>query len=135
MNYTVIGNPVIVASRLEGLNKYYGTQILISPGTRHDIGELFALRLVDHVLPMGKTHPMPMYEVLGESDTPKSPWQEFFDTGLEAYRQRRFASARELFRRGAEEDPVCRVFAERCDHFLAEPPPADWNGVWHATGK
>jgi adenylate cyclase len=135
MNYTVVGDEVNIASRLEGLNKYYGTQILISPITRHEIGDHYAVRLVDHVQVVGRTHPIPIYEVLGEAGAARTDAQRCFDLGLEAYGKRRFSEALELFQRGSVDDAVCRVFVCRCEHFITQPPPVDWNGVWRATGK
>jgi adenylate cyclase len=135
MNFTVIGDEVNTASRMEGLNKFYETQILISQSTRQEIGELFSLRLVDRVLMVGKSQPMPIYEVLGEAGMALTAGQRCFEAGLEAYCRRDFAQALELFQRGAGEDRTCRVFVARCEHLLTHPPPADWNGVWRATGK
>lgn len=135
MNFTVIGDEVNVASRLEGLNKFYGTQMLVSDSTRHEIGDEFALRLVDRVLVVGKTRPMDIYEVLGPAGAAVDDGRQCFAAGLAAYQRRQFAQALEMFRRGAATDPVCRVFVTRCEHFLDHAPPADWNGVWRATGK
>lgn len=135
MNFTVIGDEVNTASRLEGLNKFYGTEILISQSTRLELGDQFVLRLVDHVLVVGKSQAMPIYEVLGVTGQPLTPGQQCFAAGLEAYQQRQFAGALDHFRRGAGDDPVCRVFVARCEHFSAHPPPPEWNGVWRATGK
>ena len=135
MNFTVIGDEVNTASRLEGLNKYYGTQVLCSESTRRELGDQFRLRLVDRVLVVGKSHPTPIYEVLGENDFQPTRAHACFEAGWEAYQRRSFVEAIEGFRAGADEDPVCRVFVARCEHFAAHPPPDDWNGVWKATGK
>jgi adenylate cyclase len=84
---------------------------------------------------VGRTHPIPIYEVLGEAGAPRTEAQRCFDLGLEAYGKRQFSEALELFQRGSVDDAVCRVFVSRCEHFIAQPPPVDWNGVWRATGK
>jgi len=135
MNYTVIGDAVNIANRIESLTKYYGTQILLSESTREGIGGQFALRLVDRVIVMGKSTPTPVYQLLGEAGTSLTEGQKLFEEANHLYHRRQFAEALELFRRGAPHDPPCRVFVDRCEHFLIAPPPADWDGVWKATGK
>jgi adenylate cyclase len=135
MDYTVIGDDVNTASRLEGLNKYYGTQILISDSTRQEIGDNFSLRLVDRVLVVGRTHPTPVYEVLGVQGVSLTTAQQNFAEGFELYLSRQFETAMDAFKLGAQNDPLCRVFLSRCIHFLQNPPPDEWDGVWKATGK
>jgi len=135
MDYTVIGDGVNVSSRLEGLNKQYGTEILVSDTTRERIGDAFCVRLIDHVLAKGKSRPICVYEVLGDRRHRLNEHQECFVTGLEAYQQREFEVALEWFRRGASRDKPCRIFAARCERFLETPPSEDWSGIWHATLK
>ena len=136
MNYTVIGDGVNTASRLEGLNKYYGTQILISDRTRQELDNQFTVRAVDRVLAKGKNRPVFIYEVLGPAGREPTEGQRMFDAGYAAYQDRRFAEALDLFKQGAERgDGPSAVFAGRCEQFLLAPPPADWDGVWRAVDK
>ncbi len=135
MDYTVIGDAVNVCARLEGLNKQYGTTLLISETTRGEIGDHFTVRLIDYVVVKGKTRPVCVFEVLGGPDYQLNDEQRCFVEGFDAYQSRQFDRALELFQSGARTDAPCRVFAERCEHFLLNPPADDWDGVFHATTK
>ena len=135
MEYTVIGDGVNIASRLEGLTKQYGAQILVTESTVRELGDHFYVREVDHVRMKGKVRPVGIYEVLGDAAYKPTAEQKLFEQGYEAYCQRQFQLAREAFRAGAKRDPACGIFLARCDAFLEAPPPADWDGVWRATSK
>jgi adenylate cyclase len=130
MEFTAIGDDVNVASRLEGLNKVYGTTILISESTYREVGECFVTRPIDHLLVRGRHQPTQIYEVLGEKGYRMTPAEAYFLKGLMAYRRRDFAKAGELFREGAPSDRPCQIFLVRCLHLLEQPPRADWDGVW-----
>jgi len=135
MNFTVIGDTVNIANRLETLTKQYGVQILVSETTRRELGDQFTLRLVDRVIMVGKSTPTPIYQLLGAAGTPLSEHHKSFEAAYDAYHSREFSRALEMFRRNAHVDPVCKVFMARCEHFLQSPPDADWDGVWKATMK
>ncbi|GAB6096364.1 hypothetical protein JCM14469_26170 [Desulfatiferula olefinivorans] len=129
MEYTVIGDGVNVASRIEKLTKHFGTGILISEFTCRELGEVFAVRPVDRVQVRGRKQPMDLFEVLGEAGTDFSPSQHLFMEGLARYRSGDFTEAALLFDRGRDDDPLCRVFFDRCER-LIEQTPKGWDGVW-----
>jgi adenylate cyclase len=135
MDYTVIGDGVNVASRMEGLNKEYGTMILITETTRALIGDEFKLRCIDRVIVKGKSEPIEVYEVLGDREHAPSPFEGEFASGLDAYRSGDFQRALALFRQVADIDRAAQVFAARCETLLVQPPGPGWMGVWAATSK
>jgi adenylate cyclase len=136
LSYTALGDGVNVASRLEGLNKTYGTAILTSQTIRESVGEVFAFRLVDVVALKGKSKGIQVYELLGVGPGAASQQERIkaYERALEAYQQRRFADALELLA-GREDDPPSQVLGERCRRFLSHPPPEEWNGLFVAHSK
>jgi adenylate cyclase len=129
MDFTVIGDGVNIASRLESLNKQYATNILISESTNREVEEGFAIRLIDDVILKGRSQPIRIFEVIGERGYRFSEAQQNFCHGLEFYRRREFARASQFFQEGADSDPPCRIFLSRCQDYIDSPPPPDWTGV------
>jgi adenylate cyclase len=142
LNYTVIGDSVNLASRLEGLNRLYGTELLIGERTAALVGEALVLRPLDWVAVKGKTQPVLVHELVG---APGEVSREIlgglarYREGLLAYRERRFEEARAAFSEAAKllgpAEIAAPLLAERCRRFLSEPPPADWSGVSTMTFK
>ncbi len=133
-DYTAIGDSVNLASRLEGLNKYYGSHILVSEDARKMVNdERFSFREIDSVKVKGKHLPVVIYELM----TDKSGILAEFDTGLSSYRAREFDKAEKIFAKLADifDDEVSRLYLERCREYLASPPPEDWDGVYTAKTK
>ncbi|HEY4743466.1 MAG TPA: adenylate/guanylate cyclase domain-containing protein, partial [Desulfuromonadaceae bacterium] len=133
-DYTAIGDSVNLASRLEGLNKYYGSHILVSEDTRNQVNDdRFTFREVDRVRVKGKQQPIVMYELM----VANADILPRFEEGLSLYRDRAFAAAKSLFDALAAThgDGPSRLYAERCADYLEHPPPADWDGVYTATSK
>lgn len=137
-NYTVIGDDVNLASRLEGLNKVYGTRIIISASTQALIGEQFWTRTLDLVRVKGREEPVEIFELLGPIDAPQP--LDYVAEYLELvadYRAGKFAEARAGATRLAAAHPgdhVLGVYASRLTE-LSENPPADWDGVYTFTTK
>jgi adenylate cyclase len=133
-DYTAIGDNVNLASRLEGLNKFYGTEILVSAATAQHLDNGFYFREVDQVRVKGKKHPIAIYEVLGEG-TPEenlARFLELYAEGLALFRKRRFAQAQEALQAAFHlkpQDALCTYYLNWTEKFLEKPPGPDWDGI------
>lgn len=143
MSYTAIGAVVNLASRLEGLNKFYGTQILVSEATARGAGSGFVFRQVDLVTPRGTAEPVEILELVGlarargpedealladRAVVQRLPaWREM----VQCYRKGNFAAAEAALQEagGAGADPVAAIYAERLARLRAAPPGPDWSPV------
>lgn len=143
MNYTAIGATVNLGSRLEGLNKNYGTRILVSEAVAARVGGRFLLRSVDKVIPKGIAEPIRIHELIGSLEAADMPeesiatssdraWCETWETACDAYLDRRWEAALRSFRSLAEERPhdaIAGIYVSRTERLIAAPPGADWAGV------
>jgi class 3 adenylate cyclase len=141
MSYTVMGDAVNLASRLEGANKAYGTRFLVNARTTRMTGELFEFREIDLIRVDGKQEPEHVFEVVGRRDDLSPAMRSLlghFAEGLAAYRRRAWEEAATAFTRAREavpEDGPSKVFLERLKLLASNPPPADWDGVWALSEK
>lgn len=141
MNYTVIGDAVNLASRLQGLNKFYETQILIGEQTRIEAGGSIVTRLVDFVTVSGRAQPAPVYELVGLVDEIASDDMKIVTLHNQAmgfYRLRSFVEASDIFRTIVamrEIDGPSRILLKRCQRYIKTPPEDDWDGSYRAEGK
>lgn len=129
--YTVLGDQVNLGSRLEALTKDYGVGILVGESTAKAAGAGFVFREVDVVRVKGRAGAAPVFELVGRAGTPTD---ERFREALAAYRTRAFEDAQRQFAALAG-DPAAVAMAKRCAHLAAEPPPADWDGVYEQRSK
>jgi len=142
MDYTLIGDGVNLASRLESLCKRYHAQILISENTYKRLRGTYRIRQVDSVVVKGKTEPVAVYEVL-DYHTPETfpnlmDAVSQFQDGLRKYRQRHWDRAIMSFRKTLELNPtddICRMYIERCELLKVNPPVDAWDGVWIMDSK
>jgi adenylate cyclase len=138
MDYTVIGDMVNLASRLENLTKVYKQDLIISESVYREISKALPCRLIDKVRVLGKTQAQRIFTVkrqLSEQET--RAWQ-YHHKGLKLYYQRAFAEAAKYFRQVSKFSPgdvVSAMYFDRCKSYLKSPPPADWNGVHVLTEK
>ncbi|MBI5561531.1 MAG: adenylate/guanylate cyclase domain-containing protein [Deltaproteobacteria bacterium] len=136
-DYTGIGDTVNLASRLEGLNKLYGTRIIVSEFTYEQVKDAFLFRELDLVRVKGKAKPVGLYELTGGTDRDRGICAAFAEA-LALYRAWRFEDARKKFALLLErlpDDGPSKLYLTRCDEFLATPPPPDWDGVYVAKTK
>jgi len=140
INYTLVGQVANQASRLEGMNKVYGTEILASGEVAVPTAKLFVWRHIDRVVAVGTTEPHDVYEPLGEAAgrAEHATFLAAWDRARAAYVEGRFDEALAGFRAAAamrEEDAPCRVFIARCERFQKEGAPPAWDGTWHMDRK
>ena len=140
--YTVLGDQVNLTSRLEQLNRTYGTEIMIGEATANLVAGAFVLRDLDLVKVKGRAQQLRVFELVGRSQVPLPPKQDrmlrMYAAALEAYRLRRWVDALEMFRQClvlCPEDGPSRLMSERCAAYLETPPPEDWDGAFAHQSK
>ncbi len=138
-DYTAMGDTVNLASRLEGMNRLYGTGIIVSQATFEKTKEDFLFRELDLVRVKGKRRPVRIHELLDhEDDTLREELVRPFEEGLRLYRLSRFVEARGLFQGILErfpEDGPSLLYVRRCEQFSKSPPHEGWDGVYRAGEK
>jgi class 3 adenylate cyclase len=141
MSFTVMGDAVNLASRLEAVNKTYGTRILISQATADAIGSHLELREVDRLAVAGQSTPQTIFEVMGRAGAltaTQESLRSHYAEGLGAYRARRFDEARAAFNAALEAIPgdgPSRALLARITRFEASPPDEGWDGAWRLEQK
>jgi adenylate cyclase len=131
LNYTVIGDAVNIASRLESANKQYGTQIIIGEETRALAGERVRARELDRLTVYGRASDLRVFELIdmAESGSPAPAFIAIYEAGLAAYRARDFKAAMTSFERVVamrEDDQPSRMLIERCRRLIEQPPSDEW---------
>ncbi|HET7770273.1 MAG TPA: adenylate/guanylate cyclase domain-containing protein [Chloroflexota bacterium] len=141
-DYTVMGDSVNLGSRLEGVNKEYGTNIIISDGTYQHIQDKFAVRFLDLIAVKGKKEPTAIYELIAPLDVaaaqPKPGFLDTWEIAIGHYKAQRFDDAKAAFERVlaiSPDDGPALAYLERCDEMAAAPPGVEWDGVFVMTHK
>ena len=142
MDFTIIGDGVNLAARLESACKQYGAKILISEFTMRKLQGTYRQREIDLVVVKGKTQPVAIYEILAFHDRESFPGigevLGLFKDGLSAYRARKWDAAIKMFGECLainSNDKPSQLYIERAQHLKQTPPPDDWTGVWVMESK
>lgn len=130
LNYTIMGDAVNLAARIEGVNKMYGTSIMASDTTIAQCGDSIKVRELDIVRVKGKATPTTIYEPLQPELINNQALLDAFDSALNAYRNCEFKTAYDTFKKLAEQgDLASEKFAVRAKRYLENPPPANWDKI------
>ena len=139
-NYTVMGDAVNLGSRLEGINKQYGTRIIISEYTVEQLKGDFKFREIDWVRVKGKKEPVRIFELVAEGEIPEDKvWLlETFTKAYNLYHLRQWEEAKKMFQNCLNidaDDKASALYISRCEKFIKDPPGDDWDGVFVMTTK
>ncbi|MEE9149188.1 MAG: adenylate/guanylate cyclase domain-containing protein [Candidatus Tectomicrobia bacterium] len=140
-SYTVLGDTVNIASRLQGASKQYGTRTMMTEDTQKMVGEMLESREIDVIQVLGKEEPVRVFELLGRQgdiDPPTVALRDTFAQGLQAYRSQAWEQALVHFQTclsiKASDGPAA-VYLSRVRALQQHPPGDDWDGVWRLTKK
>ena len=146
MNYTMMGDNVNTAARLESSAKQYGIYIQIADSTYQPIKDKIVVRDLDYVKVMGKEEPVKVWELISEKGKEPEMYKKIlpaYHEALKLYQNQDWSKAIEAFKAsdaledmfpGRKTNPS-RIYIPRCEHFQSNPPGDDWDGVWTLTSK
>lgn len=138
MEYTLIGDTVNQASRLEGTAKYYGVSFLIGESTYLLTRDFYRFRELDKIRVVGKHVPVTVYELLGDISEPENSRVSKFETALALYRARKWEDAKVYFAAilgEVPDDKPSQIYLERCEYYKNNTPPGEWDGVFNRLDK
>ena len=141
MDYTIMGNSVNLAARLEGVNKQYGTWILVSEATRNGCSDNFLFRKLDRVRVVGIQQPVRLYELVGDrgsADSARIETMDRFHRALDLFEGKDWARAKagfEAILKDFPEDGPAKAYLKRCEEYTKTPPAATWDGVFNLSVK
>jgi len=135
-DYTMLGDAVNLAARLEGVNKQFGTYTMISKDTLEASGGVFPARELARVAVVGRKEPVTVYEPMeAEEFEARKPVLDIFAQGLALFYQGEFADALAVFEQVKDADPPAAHYLAKCRSLIASPPDGEWKGVWVMTEK
>ncbi len=139
-DYTAMGDNVNLASRMEGLNKIYGTNIIITENTYQKVKDKFESRRLDSVRVKGKKKPIFIFELISEKNKiskNQNDFIKFYENGLKLYFERKWEKAIKSFEDAIKiiDDKASKIFIARCKDFIKNPPSKDWDGVYELEIK
>lgn len=135
MDFTVIGDAVNTAARLESLTRRLGVEILVAESTKRASKDDFLFRQIDAVVLPGKKQVTNVFQLLGKGAKPYFPVSPRFAQAFALYQQGEFAKAAKGFEGCERDDPACMVFKQRCLNLVTSPPQSPWKGVWSPPDK
>jgi len=142
LNYTAIGDSINIASRLENINKIYGTQIIISDTVYQAIKDQFQTRMLDRVTLKGKIEPYYIYELISDNANDLTydldQYKQVFENAFSAYQRQEWDTAINYFDtclRIYPDDNVAKLFIARCEKFKSNTSTDTWNGIWALNEK
>ncbi|TFG58828.1 MAG: adenylate/guanylate cyclase domain-containing protein, partial [Spirochaetales bacterium] len=141
MDYTIMGNAVNLAARLEGVNKQYGTWLLISEAVYDNGGKDFVTRRLDRVRVVGIHQPVRLYELYetpGQVSSEEKEMIDSFHKGQELFEAKDWSGAERFFEKAltlVPDDGPSTTFLKRCQEYKLKAPPEGWDGVFNLTSK
>lgn len=139
MEFTALGDTINLTSRLEGINKYYGTYICVSEEMYHACHEYFFFRFIDIIRVKWRGESIEIYELIGKKDDISREQEKIYEKFSQAtlfYKQKNFSEALSIFEELARlGDRPSKILAQRCETFILNTPSSDWDGVWNMEEK
>lgn len=139
MEFTALWDNINLASRLEWVNKYYGTNICVSEAVYESAKSVFNFRYLDTIQVKGKDVPVKIYELRGyisDLNDTEHKFKDVFELGIRHYQNKDFKKTIEIFSAPElQNDSVAALYKARCEDYISNPPEDNWTWVWRLTEK